>query len=62
MVSVLRGHGMPLVLSSMDIFMKAKAGINLYQVNSRGSSIARTPMVRTETLEEVLDLYKQRWI
>lgn len=53
---------MPLVLSPMDIIMKAKAGMNIYQVNSRVSSIARTPMVSKETLEEVLDLYKQTWI
>lgn len=59
MVNVLRDHGMSLVLSSMDIFMNAKARIKLYQVNSGGRSIARNPMVRRETLEEVLNLYKQ---
>lgn len=52
----LRDPVMSLVPRSMNLFMKVKAEVNIYQVNSRGSSIPRAPMGREETLEKVLDL------
>lgn len=52
------GHVMPLALSSMNIFTRAKHGMNIDQVNSRGNSIPKAPMGRKETLEEVLDLVR----
>ena len=47
MENAVRGHMMPLVLGSMNIFMKAKA-VNINQVNSRSNSIPRAPMDREE--------------
>jgi len=42
----------------MNTFMTAKPGVNIYQVNSSGSSMLRAPMGREETLQEVLDFYE----
>ena len=43
---------------SMNTFMTAKAGVNIYYVNSSGSSMLRAPMGKEETLQEVLDFYE----
>lgn len=53
MEDVLSGCGVLIRQTSLDIF---KAGMNVFQADSRGSSIPRTPMGREETLEDVLDL------
>ena len=42
----------------MNTFMTAKPGVNIYQVNSSGSSMLRAPMGREETLQKVLDFYE----
>lgn len=47
---------MSLALRCISTFMIAKAGFNINQVNSTGSSMPRAPMGREEPLEEVLDL------
>ena len=47
---------MSLALRCINTFMIAKAGFNINQVNSTGSSVPRAPMGREEPLEEVLDL------
>lgn len=44
MDDVLWGHGMSTGLRSMDIFMRAKTGTNIYHINGRGSSIPKTPV------------------